>query len=245
MGQEGVDAGVSQIYNDGTDLVINSAFTGTGDIKMSGQRVVQTGNVTPALTNYAVIGTPALRYLKGWFSGLDVLGNVNITGNTTQKGNVNLTGHLNQTSGNATINMIYGEMYCKNDTGCGVIDLTTADVYVVMKNQTAGNNNGFTLNGASNLTAQVSGLYQANAKVSVTGGSPAGQFGMKIFVNDTGQNNCYDHFEVGADHISMVATCLIRINTGSNVSIRFDDHASPVTDVTFYASNLNLVRIGN
>jgi hypothetical protein len=114
-----------------------------------------------------------------------------------------------------------------------------------MANQTSGNNNGFTLNGGTNLTAQYSGLYQANAKVSITGGTPKGQFGMKLYVNNTGQNNCYDHFEVGGDHISMVIICLIRINSGSNVSVRFDDHANPVTDVTFYVSNLNLVRIGN
>jgi hypothetical protein len=163
----------------------------------------------------------------------------------TTTGNVDITGNLNQTSGNATINNIYGEMYCKNDTGCGTVDLVTTDVYVAMRNQTAGNNNGFTLNGGTNLTAQVSGIYKAEAKVSITGGVPAGEYGMKIYVNDTGQNNCYDHFHVGADQISMVITCLVRVNAGSNISIKFDDHASPVTDLTVYASNLNLVRIGN
>jgi hypothetical protein len=182
---------------------------------------------TPATTNTYSIGSSTLRWLKGWFSGLDVAGNIN------------------QTSGNATINMIYGEMYCKNDTGCGVIDLVTSDVYVAMRNQTAGNNNGFTLTGASNLTAQHSGIYKAEAKVAVTAGSPAGEYGMKLYVNETGQNNCYDHFHVGADQVSMVITCLVRANAGQNISIRFDDHASPVTDLTVYASNLNLLRIGN
>jgi hypothetical protein len=114
-----------------------------------------------------------------------------------------------------------------------------------MKNQTAGSNNGFILNGGTNLTAQYSGMHTANVKVAVTGGAPAGEYGMKLYVNETGQNNCYDHFHVGADQISMVITCLVRINKGDNVSIRFDDHASPVTDLTFYASNLNLMRIGD
>ena len=148
-------------------------------------------------------------------------------------------------AGNITGNQIYGEMYCKNDTGCGVVDLVTQDVYVAMANQTAGNLNGFTLNGASNLTAQVSGLYQVNAKASISGGTPAGDYGMKLYLNETGQNNCYDNFKVSADHISMIITCLVRINAGQNISIRFDDHMNPVTDITIYATNVNLLRIGN
>jgi hypothetical protein len=160
-------------------------------------------------------------------------------------GKIYALGDIVQTNGNASINMIYGEMYCKNDTGCGGIDLVTTDVYVPMANQTAGNNNGFSLVGGTNLTAQVSGLYKAEAKVAVTAGVPAGQFGMKLYVNETGQNNCYDYFDVGADQISMIITCLVRVNAGSSVSVRFDDHASPVTDLIVYASNVNLVRIGN
>jgi hypothetical protein len=136
-------------------------------------------------------------------------------------------------------------MYCNNDTGCGVVDLVTQDVYVVMRNQTAGSLNGFALNGATNLTAQVSGLYQVNAKASISAGSPVGDYGMKLYINETGQNNCYDNFKVGADHLSMVVTCLVRISAGDNINIKFDDHMNPVTDITVYASNLNLVRIGN
>jgi hypothetical protein len=171
--------------------------------------------------------------------------NFQVAGTSFFDNNVKINGNLNLTNGNATINMIYGEMYCKNDSGCGKIDLVTSDVYVAMRNQTAGNLNGFTLNGATNLTAQHSGMYKAEAKVAVTAGSPAGEYGMKLYINETGQNNCYDHFHVASDQVSMVISCLVRINSGDNVSIRFDDHASLITDLTVYASNLNLLRIGD
>lgn len=156
----------------------------------------------------------------------------------------NITGNLNVV-GNFTGNQIYGEMYCKNDSGCGTIDLVTKEVYGAMYNQTAGNNNGFMLVGGTNLTSLVSGLYMINAKATVTAVSPAGEFGMKVFVDESGQNNCYDHFHVDLTEVSMVLTCLTRINAGQNLSIRFDDHVNPVTDLIIYATNLNAVRIGN
>ena len=175
-----------------------------------------------------------------------ILGNGDVgIGTISPNAKLDVNGSLNQTNGNATINMIYGEMYCKNDTGCGVVDLVTPDVYVIMNNQTAGNINGFTLNSGTNLTAHYSGMYKVDAKVAISDGAPSGEYGMKLYINETGQDNCYDHFHIGADQISMVITCLVRINVGQNVSIRFDDRASPVSDLTIYASNLNLVRVGN
>jgi len=158
--------------------------------------------------------------------------------------NGNFTGNVNIV-GNITTNEYYGEMYSKNDTGVGMIDLATADVYVMLANQTNGTMNGFSLMGGSNLTADVSGVYQVNAKVAVTAGSPAGEYGMKVYVTDTEQNNCYDHFHVGADQVSMIISCIVRMNVGDNINVRFDDNASPVTDLTFYNSNINLRRIGN
>jgi len=161
-------------------------------------------------------------------------------------GKVNVLGSLNQTEGNSTINMIYGEIYGKNDTGFYTIDLVNPDTYYYVDNLTNGSINGFTWN-AYNLTAQYSGLYKATAKFGmIVASGTGGDNGMKIFINGNGQNNCYDHEHTSSTQpIGFIADCLIRLNVGDNVSVRFDDHKSPVSDLIALNGNLNLLRIGN
>lgn len=210
---------------DGTEL---AEYNGL-DWTVTGSQF-NTKNVTPQLTNTYSIGTSALRYLKGWFSGLDV------------------TGNLNQTSGNATINMIFGQAWNKSDTGFARVDLVTTDVYVRLNNLScsATNNGVACINLSGNLTIQVSGIYEINAKAGVTSALAGGDNGMKIFVNEVGQNECYDHEHTSTDPIGfIIAGCQVRLNTGDNVSVRFDDHAGIVSDLIVYNANLNIKRIGN
>lgn len=160
-------------------------------------------------------------------------------------GQLKVLGSLNQTSGNATINNIYGEIYGKNDTGFYKIDLVNVDTYYYVDNLTNGSINGFTWN-SYNLTAQYAGVYKATAKFGMISAGAGGDNGMKIFINSAGQNNCYDHEHTSSTQpIGFIVDCIIRLNVGDNVSIRFDDHQAPVTDLTALNGNLNLLRIGN
>ena len=143
----------------------------------------------------------------------------------------------------STINQIYGEDYNKVDGGFETIDLVTPDVYVRVTKLGAGNLNGFTVSDG-NLIAQYDGMYLLNSKASVSVGI-SGDSGMKAFVNDTGQNNCYSHQHLSGNVYDMMITCLVRLTAGQNVNIRFDDHMNPVSDITIDAMNINLVRVGN
>ena len=140
-------------------------------------------------------------------------------------------------------NQIYGEDYNKLDGGFETVDLVTPDVYVRATKLGAGSLNGFTVSDG-NLIATYSGMYLLNSKASVSVGI-TGEIGMKAFVNDTGQNNCYSHQHLSGNVYDMMITCLVRLTAGQNVNIRFDDHTNPVSDITIDAMNVNLVRVGN
>jgi len=147
-------------------------------------------------------------------------------------------------AGNITGNQIYGEMWNKDDNSFETIDLVTSNVYVRATNLTAGSLNGFSYaNG--NLTAQVKGTYSVNAKIGAIAAAIAGEYGMKVYINDVGQNNCYDHEEPSISPIGFIITCLIPLNVGDRVNIRFDDHSNPVRDLNLLNANINLVRVGD
>jgi hypothetical protein len=176
---------------------------------------------------------------------IDPNGNVGIA-TTSPSYKLDVNGSLNQQNGNATINMIYGELYNVSDTYFYTIDLVTPEVYVIVNNLTAGNINGFTHN-SYNLTAQYSGLYKVGAKFGIEAVSGVGgENGMQLFVNDVEQPNCYDHEHTSPTQpIGFIIDCFTRLNAGDNVSIKFDDHMAPVTDLRVLNGNLNLLRVGN
>jgi hypothetical protein len=96
------------MYYDGTDGIINPKEVGSGQLKVLGKTNI-TGNltayeITPATTNTYSLGSTTLRWLKGWFSELDVSGNINQTNGTAYLNNltiqnqVGITGAYNCTS---------------------------------------------------------------------------------------------------------------------------------------------------
>jgi len=163
--------------------------------------------------------------------------------NLTVGDTLNVTGNIIQTDGNATINMVYGEMWNKTDGGFEIVDLVDPDVYVQSVMLECGDLNGFSCSGG-NLTAQIGGLYRVNGRVSAEGISVAGQYGMKLFINDDGQNDCYSHVHLATNSYDMMISCLITLSVGDDVGIYFDDHANPVRDIELMSANVNLVRIG-
>jgi hypothetical protein len=172
--------------------------------------------------------------------------NMNINPKDVGSGIVNVLGGLNQTLGNATINNIYGEMWNKLDTGFETVDLVTTDVYVKANNFTCGDLNGFSCtNGVGNLTAQVAGKYKVTIKIGATSTLASGDNGMKLYINEVGQNDCYDHEHTSADPIGFISDCITTLAVGDNLNVRFDDHAGLVSDLVLVTANINAVRIGN
>lgn len=155
-----------------------------------------------------------------------------------------INNNLNQTNGNATINMIYGEMWNKSDTGFAIIDLTAVDTYVQIVNITSGNNNGFSVS-ESNLTATYAGVYKIDFSLSLSSGSGS-EYGIKIFKNGVGQNNCYSHLHTTANQDTHASgSCILSLSANDKIGIYIDDHINPVNDPTIYFTNVNLLRIGN
>ena len=188
-----------------------------------------TGEIAPRTTNTFSVGSSTKRYLKGWFSGLDVSGNIN------------------QTNGNTLINNIYGEMYNKSYGGFETIDLATTKVYVFITDVYCGSLNGFNcVEGSGNLTVQISGLYKVSLTISAEADGTAGEYGTKLFVNSVGKDNCYafNDFQ-NADSDSGGFNCLVNLNAGDTINVGVDDHANPVRDLIINSYNLNLLRVGN
>jgi len=147
---------------------------------------------------------------------------------------------------NFTADFYYGEIWNHTYDGFQTIDLITPDVYVPITALYVGNLNGFTsTNGTGNLTAQIAGRYKVTLTASIGKGAVSA-YGIKLFINDVGNDKCYSHFDTIATMGGIPSfSCIIYLSVGNVVQIKVDDHANPVNDPVFEQFNLNLVRIGN
>ena len=142
-------------------------------------------------------------------------------------------------------NQYYGGMWNKTTGGFQTIDLITTEVYSQITDlYPEGKTKGFTIaNG--NMTTLVGGYYQASFAGSINKGSIS-EYGIKLFVNSIGEENCYSHFDVIATMGGTPSfSCFVNLTTGDIVNIKIDDHVNPVNDPVIENFNLNLVRIGN
>jgi hypothetical protein len=133
----------------------------------------------------------------------------------------------------------YGSDWNKLDGGFETVDLNTPDVYVRVKKLGAGLLNGFAV-ADGNLIPQHSGVYDLSVVASVGQTTGSSEYGMKVFVNDSNHPECYSHFHIS--NVAPTATpaidCLIRLNAGDKINVRFDDHSSPVQDIVIDSLNL-------
>jgi hypothetical protein len=164
-------------------------------------------------------------------------------------GSLDIVGNLNQSSGNATINNIYGGMNYHHYTGT-TLPFSASSTYYHLYFTGAENMNGFTsnnigLNLNSSLTAQVSGMYHLTY-FSVGSGINNHEYHLVPFVNTTEIENCETMNKMSAtgDVVPMSGNCFVRLNAGSNVTLRIADYTGTGNGI-YYGSNLNLVRIGN
>ncbi len=184
------------------------------------------GDIVSETTATDSIGSSAIRWLKGWFSGLDI------------------EGDLNQVSGNSTINMVYGEMWNHTDAGF-TVDLITQMVYENITNLKVGLNNGFSFS-SSKLTTLISGVYKADYSISFSG-SANSEIGFDVGISGIEQNQTHAHRKIGTggDIGNVGGTGIITLNAGDVITLMARDEAAPVQDITIVVANLNLWRIGN
>jgi len=151
-------------------------------------------------------------------------------------------------TGNITGNQIYGGMFYHNHTATQLNFAVDGQFYqLFMPNAT--HINGFSheddsLTG-SNLTAQVTGLYQASYMASGDGQNNH-EYYTSVFVNEVNQDNCEYHHKMasGGDIITQNGVCFIAVSVGDKISLRTADIGGTGTG-NYYSSNLNLVRIGD
>ena len=148
-----------------------------------------------------------------------------------------------QSGDNAYIPMIYGSMYGKNDAGFETIDLVDPDTYVASASMSTGLLSGMTFN-AGTLVATYAGTYLITAVASGYAGT-LGEYGMKIFVGDTGKDNLYGHAHITTTATMMSLTGIVALAASDIISLRFDDHANPVRDLVLKSAGVTAIRIGD
>ena len=175
---------------------------------------------------------------------LHVNGNILANGTITTIGYANITGDLNQTKGNATINMIYGEMWYHNHTATPLNFAVDGTYY----NLTFSNSlvNGMTFNNTGDyLKIDFKGVYQINYMASGDGQNNHVYY-TDVTINGVVQDRCESHKKMtaGGDIVTMNGNCLLSLNIDDKVKLATADIGGTGTG-NYYSANLNLVRIGN
>lgn len=168
---------------------------------------------------------------------------LNASGITSLR-NTTIVGNLNQTSGNATINGIYGGIYYHNDSG-GTFPFASEDVFYNFTYGNCGVQNGFICNSTTGtLTAQFDGVYKINYIATGTGVNNH-LYHIRVAINDIGQNNTESHGLYGSGTtLTLTGMGHIRINATQRINLQIED-SSGTGDGTVYNWNFVLERIGN
>ena len=146
-------------------------------------------------------------------------------------------------------NGVYGGMWYSNYTATE-LNFAVAGTFYQLYFINSTHLNGFTAEGlepggASNLTAQFSGVYQVNY-MAIGDGQNNHEYHTSVFINGVNQLNCDTQHKLaaGGDVLTQTGVCLIDLEVGDKVSLRTADIGSTGTG-NYYGGNLDLVRIGN
>ena len=221
----GTQRDASFTYN-GSDVLFNPKLVGAGKFIVLGD--IMANDVTPITTDTYSLGSSALRWLKGWFSGLDV------------------SGDINQTNGNATINNYYGEVWFHNDEGeaVGTLNATYQILNVFSLEESENMLNGFANTSEGLQLITEGGVYRAKWEATGSGTNNHFYHGC-LFVNDDCPYTTNQHVIADANNqVRMAKTGFIRINNGDNITIRIKD-TEGTSAGTVYIASMSLDRIGN
>jgi len=164
---------------------------------------------------------------------------------------LNVNGSINQTNGNLTGNLIYGELWLHDEL---TVDLTSVNVYVNITDLNSTWNNGFAYDGNATLTAQMRGVYETQWHIAFGGGANSEyDAGIGIngvitgTINGNNMNKTHAHRTIGTGGQvgSMSGGGNLCINNGDKITMMMSDERNPVQDSTILTLQLNLNRIGD
>ena len=104
---------------------------------------------------------------------------------------------------------------------------------------------GIAIGGASNLTAQVAGVYRVDY-MGIGSGQNNHVYLSTIMVNGVEKPECGHHHKMaaGGDVITQSGNCIITLAVGDDVGVSTQDMGG-TGDGEYYGGNLNIVRVGN
>ena len=145
---------------------------------------------------------------------------------------------------NITGNIHYAEAYFHDHNGVS-IDFTQDYRYNLTYNATE-EANGFTFDGDGNLTCLKAGLYSVNFQASGDGQNNH-EYYLGVAVNHeiVDKTEVHKKMAAGGDVTTMVGTGFIRLALNDIVSLQIYDISAGGGISTYFASNLNLIRIGD
>jgi len=159
-------------------------------------------------------------------------------------GDLTTTGNLNQTIGNATINMIYGEMWYHNHTATELNFAVDGTFYNLTFDKS--DTNGFIFNDTDDsLEAVYSGKYRACYMASGDGQNNHVYF-TTIIKNGLSLDRMESHKKMaaGGDIVTMTGCGFINLTVGDKLKLATADVGDTGTG-NYYSANLNVNRIGD
>ncbi len=235
------DVNVSENLNVGGDVAINTdnskLFFGASDdvsLTMDGTSFNITDEVGSIPFNF-------IGFLKHIFDNdVEINGDLNVIGN------------INQTSGNLTGNMIYGEMWAHNDTDSWVDIINSQGVYInITINATSGgsgqDNNGFSFDPSNSaLISLFSGKFDCSYDVSTGNEGNNQEYQFILAINNIIQNNTDSHRKIGSsgDVGDLGDRGWLDLSVGDRINLQSKNNDG-TANLLLHAASVNCLRIGN
>lgn len=170
-----------------------------------------------------------------------------------QLNDLNVTGNLNQTLGNATINMIYGEMWAHSDSGTWIGDIVTQNVWINISINSTGTednggfNNGFEYDESNSaLISQFNGIAKCDYSISTGNQGNNQEYQFALSKNDAILNQTDAHRKIGSsgDVGSSGSGGLVSLVSGDIINLQGRNNDG-IGDLDLHSINVNCVRIAN